>query len=81
MIDKEELGTIKQWFSDYLTWMSTHRYGIKEMEAKNNHGTCWVMQAAAFALFTDNREMIRFARNVIKQYFYPIKWLQTAVSL
>lgn len=34
MIDKEELGTIKQWFSDYLTWMSTHRYGIKEMEAK-----------------------------------------------
>ena len=39
MIDKEELGAIKQWFSDYLTWMSTHRYGIKEMEAKNNHGT------------------------------------------
>ena len=71
MIDKEELGTIKQWFSDYLTWMSTHRYGIKEMEAKNNHGTCWVMQAAAFALFTDNREMIRFCTERYKTVLLP----------
>lgn len=71
IIDKEELGTIKQWFSDYLTWMSTHRYGIKEMEAKNNHGTCWVMQAAAFALFTDNQEMIRFCTERYKTILLP----------
>lgn len=71
IIDKEELGTIKQWFSDYLTWMSTHRYGIKEMEAKNNHGTCWVMQVAAFALFTDNREMIRFCTERYKTVLLP----------
>lgn len=71
MIDKEEVRTIKQWFSDYLTWMSTHRYGIKEMEAKNNHGTCWVMQAAAFALFTDNWEMIRFCTERYKTVLLP----------
>lgn len=71
MIDKEEVRTIKQWFSDYLTWMSTHRYGIKEMEAKNNHGTCWVMQAAAFALFTDNREMVRFCTERYKTVLLP----------
>ena len=38
-----------QWFADYLTWLTTHEYGIAERDAKNNHATCWVMQVAAFA--------------------------------
>jgi hypothetical protein len=29
--------------------MNTHPYGIAERDAKNNHGTCWVAQVAAFA--------------------------------
>ena len=28
--------------------MTTHPYGIAERDAKNNHGTCWVAQVAAF---------------------------------
>ena len=50
-----ETAGIKGWFADYLRWMNTHKYGIEEREAKNNHGTCWVMQAAAFARLTGNR--------------------------
>lgn len=34
IIEEKELRTIRLWFSNYLTWMSTHRYGINEMEAK-----------------------------------------------
>ncbi|HEY0176448.1 MAG TPA: alginate lyase family protein, partial [Pedobacter sp.] len=45
---------IKNWFSQYLSWLTTHPYGKDEMNAKNNHGTCWVMQAACFAKFTGN---------------------------
>src|SRR5581483_7808619 len=44
-----ELGAITQWFKDYLEWMTTSKNGIDERNAKNNHGTCWVMQVAAFA--------------------------------
>lgn len=62
IIEDKELQTIRLWFSDYLTWLSTHRYGINEMEAKNNHGTCWTMQVAAFAAFTQNEEMLHFCR-------------------
>ena len=71
IIEEKELRTIRLWFSDYLTWMSPHRYGINEMEAKNNHGTCWTMQAAAFALFTQNKEMIHFCRERYRTVLLP----------
>lgn len=71
IIEEKELRTIRLCFSDYLTWMSTHRYGINEMEAKNNHGTCWTMQAAAFALFTQNKEMIHFCRERYRTVLLP----------
>ncbi len=49
-----DMRGIRTWFADYLTWMETSPHGIAEREAKNNHGTCWVMQAACFARFTGN---------------------------
>jgi hypothetical protein len=56
-LSKSEAADIKRWFADYLRWMTTHPYGIEERNAKNNHGTCWVMQVAAFARLTANREL------------------------
>jgi len=53
-----ESDGVKKWFADYLNWMTTSQNGIDEREAKNNHGTCWVMQAAEFANFTGNIELI-----------------------
>lgn len=57
VISKEELATIKNWFAQYLTWLTTHQYGKNEMNAKNNHGTCWVMQTACFAKFTSSKAL------------------------
>jgi len=34
---------VKQWFGDYLTWINTHEYGLKEKQHPNNHGVCWSM--------------------------------------
>lgn len=58
-LDEDVLQHTQAWFSDYLIWLTTHPYGIEEMNAKNNHGTCWVMQVAAFAKFADNREVLQ----------------------
>jgi Alginate lyase len=42
------------WFHEYLGWMKTSAFGIKERDATNNHGICWALQAAEFArLLTD----------------------------
>jgi alginate lyase len=57
---------IKSWFADYLQWMTTHPNGIAEREAKNNHGTCWAMQIAAFATLTGNTEQQDYVRNRYK---------------
>jgi len=66
-----EQEVIKQWFADYLVWMTTHKYGVDEREAKNNHGTCWVMQVAAFAGLTGNQELLVYCRNRLKTVLVP----------
>ena len=66
-----ELGTITQWFKDYLAWMTTSRNGIEERDAKNNHGTCWVMQVAAFAQFTGDQKLIEYCRERFKTVLVP----------
>ena len=66
----ERMG-LKEWFADYLEWMTTHRYGIDEREAKNNHGTCWVMQVVAFAGLTGNQELLAYCRNRFKTVLVP----------
>ena len=70
-LTKTELGGIQKWFADYLQWMTTHPYGIAEREAKNNHGTCWVMQVAAFAQFTGSQELTAYARDRLKSVLIP----------
>jgi len=70
-VDKESLRTIKNWFSQYIQWLSTHKYGVDEMNAKNNHGTCWVMQVASFARLTENKEMLDFCRLRYKNVLLP----------
>jgi len=62
---------VKEWFADYLQWLTTHEYGITEMNAKNNHGTCWVMQVASFAKLTDNQSLLDFCRDRFKNVLLP----------
>lgn len=62
---------IKNWFSQFLTWMTTHEYGIKEMNAENNHGTCWVATAASMAVLVDNQEIIRLCTDRFKNILLP----------
>jgi len=66
-----DLGGVMQWFTDYLHWMTTSKNGIDEREAKNNHGTCWVMQVAAFALLVGDRELVDYCRNRFKTVLVP----------
>jgi hypothetical protein len=69
--DKGELAAIKTWFEKYLEWLTTHQYGKDEMNAANNHGTCWVVQVAAFAKFTANERLMNFCRERFKAVLLP----------
>jgi hypothetical protein len=66
-----DLAGIKQWFAQYLTWLTTHPYGQDEMNATNNHGTCWVMQVAVFARLTGNEQLLTFCRERYQTVLLP----------
>lgn len=70
-IPADQAIKIKEWFGDFLTWMTTHQYGIDEMNAKNNHGTCWVVTASSMALVAENEEVRKMCVNRFKTVLLP----------
>lgn len=70
-ITQKEQQAIKNWFRLYTKWLTTHKYGKDEMNAKNNHGTCWVMQTACFAKLTQDKDLLAFCRARFKDVLLP----------
>lgn len=65
-MDETVRSGLKRWFFRYLDWMLTDENGIQEMNKDNNHGVCYFVQAAAFALFTENERIADFCREHYK---------------
>jgi hypothetical protein len=72
-LDEQTRAGVVAWFSSYLDWLTTHPYGKDEMNAQNNHGTCWVMQVASFAKLTGNGELLEFCRDRFKNVLLPVQ--------
>jgi len=70
-LSTKELNGIKQWFADYLQWMTTSKNGMQERDAKNNHGTCWLMQVAAFAHLVGDQKLLDYCRGRFKTVIVP----------
>ena len=65
------LDAVKDWFGRYTQWLTTHEYGIAERDARNNHGTCWVMQVAAFAQLTGRLDLLEQCRARVRNVLVP----------
>lgn len=50
---------LKNWFSDYLTWLTDSPIGLDEADERNNHGTYYDVQVVASALFCGRDGMAR----------------------
>ena len=61
----------RNWFADYLVWLTTHPYGLDESRALNNHGTCWTLQVAGFADFTQNDSLLQVCSERYKNIHLP----------
>jgi hypothetical protein len=66
-----DLRGVREWFSEYVRWMTTHPYGIAERDAKNNHGTCWVVQVAAFSQLSGDRDRMDYCRERYRTVLVP----------
>jgi hypothetical protein len=52
---------MEKWFRAYLDWMLTSKNGLEEARAANNHGSWYLAQTAAYALFVDDKKQARAA--------------------
>ena len=59
------------WFGDYLRWLTTSPNGQSERDEKNNHGSCWLLQAAQFARLTGDGALIAWARERFRSVILP----------
>lgn len=66
-----EEKAVKEWFTDYLHWLTTSPNGRAEHEAKNNHGSWYLTQAVAISRFIGRDEQ---AKLFAHEDFARINW-------
>lgn len=80
---------LKKWFSQFLSWLQNSKIGIKEMNAKNNHGVWYDAQALSIALFIDstnladkivNKTIERLEKQMDENGLFPLE-LERTTSL
>jgi hypothetical protein len=64
------VGT-KEWFREYVTWLTTHKYGIDERDNGNNHSAAWALQVAAFSRFTGDSVHLAEVRTMFREKLIP----------
>ena len=50
---------LQAWFRSYLNWLLTSPNGAHERAAKNNHGSWYAAQTAAYAMFVGDTALVR----------------------
>ncbi len=65
-LDPELLVPLKKWFADYLTWLAESRLAVLARDAKDHHGSSWLLQTAAYARLTANDAILADLRHHFK---------------
>jgi len=67
----DTLAGVKDWFRQYLAWMTTHPYGLAEKNNGNNHSAAWALQVAEFASFVGDTARMGEMRTFFKDTLIP----------
>lgn len=70
-VSAKDIMTLKEWFTQFIAWLTTHPYGIKEMNADNNHGMWWHAQIAVYARLVDDQKALQLCRDHFKEILLP----------
>src|ERR1019366_10350096 len=66
-----DTDAVREWFAAYVDWMATSKNGKDEEAAKNNHGTCWVLQVAEFSQFARRPDLTALCLQHFKTALVP----------
>ena len=70
-LSQSDYDAVRTWFASYMQWILTSANGMEERDAKNNHGTCWLMQLVAFARLTGNPGLLSYAAERFRKVIVP----------
>ena len=70
-ISAADVEPVRAWFAAYVDWMATSKNGKDEQAEKNNHGTCWVLQAAEFSQFAHRADLTALCLDRFKTVIVP----------
>ena len=70
-IPHDKAQRIKNWFGRFATWMTTHEYGIQEMQHYNNHAVTWAVTAAVMARTAVQENIMELCRNRFAYVLLP----------
>ena len=70
-VSAREIAQIKEWFKQFIAWLTTHAYGIDEMNAKNNHGSWWHAQIASYARLVGDEKVLQLCRDHYTKILLP----------
>ena len=71
VLSPQDWSGTRTWFAEYLDWLQTSEPGRKERDAKNNHGTCWIVQAASFGRLAEDQSVRNLCRDRLKNVVFP----------
>jgi hypothetical protein len=71
MLDGKIAEGVRQWFADYLKWMTTSEKGLDEKKSGNNHATWWTAQVAAYATLVGDHAAKTMAWDHYRNYLAP----------
>ncbi|MGD0773241.1 MAG: alginate lyase family protein [Candidatus Solibacter sp.] len=71
MLGRDVGDGVRQWYADFLKWMTTSQKGLDEKKSGNNHATWWTAQVAAYATLTGDEAAKSMAWEHYRAYLVP----------
>jgi len=65
-LEDDLLAMVKEWFAARLTWLMENRTALLARDARDHHGSSWLLQAAAAAKLTGNEAAMNECRHRFK---------------
>lgn len=75
----ELVAGLKQWFRDYVYWMTTSKNGREEANHPNNHSVAFWLQVAAFSSLTGDEAQLAECRRRFRDVFLEEQMSPTGV--